>query len=257
MFVLTQPNALDDQRITGDGTIRLLQIFVVTLMVIPSNVVFAPIGASGYVASMVGILCFGIWFFGTLFALHNPLDHRNPIRIGFVALWVVSLISYVLVTRYVQPYVTIRAADRWILQLLACTGVAFLAAETLRSAADIRRVTRALVWAAAFCGFVAALQFWFKFDITPALRAIPLMESGEATVFQARGALSRVTGTALHPIELGVTSAMVLPLALWLAISDQGRPAIRRWAPSVFIVSVSWRRFPAPELSLLQFPWGF
>ncbi len=27
--------------LTGDGTIRLLQIFVVTLMVIPSNVVFA------------------------------------------------------------------------------------------------------------------------------------------------------------------------------------------------------------------------
>jgi O-antigen ligase len=255
MFALTQAKPLDDHRETGDGTIRLLQIFVVTLMVIPSGVVFAPLGASGYVASIVGMLCFATWFFGMLFALHNPFDHRSPIRIGFGALWVVSLISYALINRYVLPHTTVLAADRWILQLLACTGVALLAAETLRSAADIRRVTRALVWAAAFSGFVAALQFWFKYDITPALRAIPLMESGEETVFQPRGALTRVSGTALHPIELGVTSAIILPLAVWLAIGDQGRPAIRRWAPSVFIAvgiltSISRSGILAAALSL-------
>jgi hypothetical protein len=205
-------------------------------MVLPSNMVFSPLGASGYVASMVGMVCFGVWVVGTLLGLHNPLERRNPVRIGFAALWVASLISYALMNRFVQPFVTMSAADRWMLQLLACTGVALLAAETLRSVADVRRVTRALVWAAAFCGFVAALQYWFRYDITPALQAIPgMIANADAAVFQIRGGLNRVAGTAMHPIELGITSGMILPLALWLAIGDRGRPAIRRWTPTVLI----------------------
>ena len=43
---------------------------------------------------------------------------------------------------------------------------------------------------------------------------VGLVENGNASAFQSRGALMRVAGTTLHPIELAVVTAMLLPLSV-------------------------------------------
>ena len=45
-----------------------------------------------------------------------------------------------------------------------------------------------------------------------------------------------MAGTAIHPIELGVASAMLLPLAIWLAIYDTEQGMRRRVIPVLAIL---------------------
>jgi hypothetical protein len=68
------------------------------------------------------------------------------------------------------------------------------------------------------------LQYWFHIDLVPTLRSVPgftvtLDPTGAAT----RHGLNRVTGTTILPIELGVVSAMILPLAAHLLFYDSER----------------------------------
>ena len=124
------------------------------------------------------------------------------------------------------------SADRLLMQLAVITGVALIAAEFLRSLHDVRRVLRVLCWAGAFCGVVAALQFWVSLDLAPYLRDLPGFSLNTNDMgIGSRGGLNRVAGTSIYPIELGVVAGMLLPLAIYLAVYDTERSTRRRWAP--------------------------
>ncbi len=210
--------------------VQMLQAFAITLMVFPSDAVIRPIGAAGYPAGLVGLLAFGVWCASTLFGLHNPLRNHHPVRFLLFVVWVSALVSYILMDRRTMTEAQLLSADRFLMQLVAVTGIALVAAEGLRTVASMRRVLRALSYGGAFCGVVAALQFWLRIDITPYLRSLPgFTTDSDYFAIMTRGSLNRVAGTALHPIELGVTAGMILPLAVYVAIHDTGRVAWKRW----------------------------
>jgi O-antigen ligase len=117
------------------------------------------------------------------------------------------------------------------MQLAAMTGIAFVTAECLDSREDIRRVLRTLMWGGAFCGVVAAMQYWGHTDISHYLRLPGFTINTDAIAIAGRGSLARVSGTAGDPIELGVTAAMVLPIAIYMGIHDTERSMRWRWLP--------------------------
>jgi cell division protein FtsW (lipid II flippase) len=214
----------------------MLQLFALTVMVIPSDTVIRAIGAEGYVAALVGMFAFAAFLAATLLGLHDPLRHRHPVRGGLCLLWLSVLVSYILMDRGALTVAQAASADRLMMQLAVITGVALVAAECLTSLRDVRRVLRALSWGGAFCGVVAALQYWLTLDITPYLRDLPgFSVNFENPAIVAREALNRVSGTSITAIELGVVAGMLLPLAIYLALYDTDRSAWRRWAPVVLI----------------------
>lgn len=217
--------------------VLMLQVFAFTMMVFPSDTVVKAVGAGGYVAALVAYLMFLCYIAVTLFGLHNPLDYRSPVRIALCALWLSSLVSYALMDRTLLSSSQLSSADRWLIQLVGVSGVILVASEFLRSLEDIHRVLRALAWGGAFCGIVAALQFWLSRDITPYLRILPgfTLNSTSAIAIGSRGGLNRVAGTAVDPIELGVVAGMLLPLAVYLALHDKERSATKRWLPVICI----------------------
>jgi hypothetical protein len=216
--------------------VPLLQLFALTVMVIPSDTVISAIGAGGYPAGLVGLFAFAAFVAATILGLHNPLQHRHPVRSLICLLWIAALASYVLMDRSTLSVIELAAADRVLMQFAVITGIVLVAAEWLRSLSEIRRVLRALVWGGAFCGVVAALQFWVSLDIAPYLRELPGFSLNfENAGILDRGALNRVGGTAIHPIELGVVAGMLLPLAIYLAMYDTERSPRRRWAPVLLI----------------------
>jgi O-Antigen ligase len=216
--------------------VLMLQLFALTVMVFPSDAVIAAIGATGYLAALIGMVVFAVFVAASLFGLHNPLQHRHPIRGLLCVLWLSALASYVLMDPSVLTGAEMASADRMLMQLAVITGVALVAAECLGSLHDIRRVLRILCWGGAFCGVVAALQFWISLDISSYLRELPGFSLNfENPGIVDRAALNRVAGTAIHPIELGVVAGMLLPLAIYLAIFDTDRSARRRWMPVVLI----------------------
>jgi O-antigen ligase len=240
--------------------VRLLQVFALTAMIFPSSYVIKAVGGQGYVAALVSYCLFLAWIVAMLFGQHNPFDYHYPVRIALCGMWLVSLASYVLIDRTVMTSTQLTGANRWLLQLIGVSGVILVSAECLRTEEDIRRVLRALTWGGAFCGIVAALQFWATLDITPyLLKGLPgfTVSSADAaySAIGIRDGVHRVAGTAIDPIELGVVAGMLLPLAVYLALHDRERSAPRRWVPVVCIalavpVSVSRSAILAVGLSL-------
>jgi len=218
----------------------MVQVFAVALMVFPSDLIVKVVGGDGYPAILIAYVMLLAWVAATLFGLHNPLHYRNPVRMTLWVLWLVSLISYALIDPAVVTPLERASADRWLMQLAGVSGVILVTSEWLRSREDIRRVLRAWTWGGAFCGMVAALQFFLRLDVTPYLRwVLPgfsenVIASNNADVI-LRGSTNRVFGTAVDPIELGVSAAMLLPLAVWLALYDTKRSAYGRWVPVIFI----------------------
>jgi hypothetical protein len=212
--------------------VPMLQLFALTVMVIPSDTVIKAIGAQGYAAALIGMLAFAAFMAATVLGLHDPLRYRHPVRSVLCVLWISALISYVVMDHGSLTGAEAAAADRWLMQLAVITGVALVAAECLTSLLDVRRVLRALTWGGAFCGVVAALQFWINVDIAPYLRELPgFSVNFDNPAIVSRAALSRVTGTSITAIELGVVAGMLLPLAIHAAIYDTDRSAWKRWAP--------------------------
>ena len=204
--------------------VPLLQLFALTVMVIPSDTVIKAIGAEGYAAALIGMFAFAAFLAATLLGLHDPLQHRHPVRSVLCLLWLSVFVSYILMDRGASTVAQVAAADRLLMQLAVITGVALVAAECLTSLRDVRRVLRALTWGGAFCGVVATLQFWVSLDITPYLRELPGFSINfDNPAIVGREALNRVAGTSITAIELGVVAGMLLPLAIYLGIYDKER----------------------------------
>jgi O-antigen ligase len=220
--------------------VRMLQIFAVSIMVIPSDTVLKVIGAGGYVAALLAYLLFLAYLAGTLFGLHDPLAYRHPVRMSLCMLWLCALLSYALMDRTMLSSIQQSSADRWLIQLAGVSGVVLVTAEYLRSLDQIHRVLRVLVWSGVLCCLVAILQFLFTLNVTDYLRALPGFSIDQAVgvpVIGSRGGLNRVAGTASNAIEFGVVAGMLLPLAVYLALHDTERSAARRWFPVICIAA--------------------
>jgi O-antigen ligase len=210
----------------------LVQIYVITLFVFPTDMVYRPIGAQAFVAGLVSLFLFFTWATATLIAGHNPLRAHQPTRVALL-LWIIAtLLSWGAAFKRGDLDPTQRlAADRALFLLAGCTGVILVTAEGLSTMDAVWRVVRALAIAGAFCGGVAALQYWTPLDITALIRQyMPIFTvNSEYTTTTGRASLERVTGTTLHPIELGVVCGMLLPIVLTWAIHDDCWTRARRW----------------------------
>lgn len=237
--------------------VRLLQTVALALFFIPSNFVLAPVGATGYAASLAALACFAIWLVSSVWGLHGATRMRNPVRFIIAGLWVSALLSYVVRISPGTDLLRLAASDRWLVQLVAITGVALVASEGLKSVRDIEAVVSAICWGASFSGGLAAIQFWLHVDIAPLLGALPGFKENVATAaFSPRFGMYRVAGTALGPIDFGVSMGMVLPMAVWRATQMVDAPGWRRWTPVALsllgvVLSVSRSSLLAVVVSML------
>jgi O-antigen ligase len=229
--VARQPVAIRSQ------AVLLLQLFAATLMIFPAYYDLKAVGGDGYVGALFAYMLFFGWLAVTLFGMHNPFEHRSPVRVALCGMWLVSLASYALMNRGELSSTQLTGADRWLLQLVLISGVILGASEFLRSLDDIHRVLRVLVWAGAFVGVIAALQYWKGIDLTHDLKlpGFSLNQAAGIVTIGSRGGHSRVTGTASDPIELGVAAGMLLPLAVYLAVHDLDRSRWKRFIPVLLI----------------------
>lgn len=215
---------------------RLVCAYVVLLLVVPSTTVLSAVGAAGFPAALLGLVAAGLYLASTLFGFHRPDRHRYPTRAAFIGLWLTSLCSYVVFQFRERTPIEVNGADRWLLFLLSITGIALVAAEGIRTVGSLLTVLRAATWAGAFCGAVAAVQFWFGYDLAAVIgSSIPGFASVPFDAIQSRGALNRVAGTTIHPIELGAVTSILLPIAVVLAAIDRHRPGWVRAVPVVLL----------------------
>ncbi|UKA51854.1 O-antigen ligase family protein [Arthrobacter sp. FW305-123] len=229
------PIGLDELNIGGPSARAhvplLLKFAAFAIFFFPSNMVLKPLGAVGTLPLIIALLLLAVWLCSVLFGLTNPLDTRHPGRMGLVLLWVGTCASYAaMYSGYTggSESPARAAADRWLILLLASAGIILVTAEAVKTLNAAMALTRALLAGAAFCCFVAAVQFFFRVDPMQLLQmAMPgFTNNGGNTTFQIRGSLMRVSGSTFHSIEMAVICAMLLPLSIWRSLYD---PKGRKW----------------------------
>lgn len=214
--------------ITGNGghVGLLLKFAAFSIFFFPSNMIIKPIGAAGTVPIMLAVLLLAVWLSSALFGVHNPLKSSNPGRLGLGLLWVGSCASYVALFTGFTGNTNVSAqaaADRWLILILACGGIALITSEAVRTLDNAMSLVRAILAGAFFCCLVALIQFLFRVNpmvwIQEAM--VGFTDNGGNTAFQVRGFMTRVAGSTFHSIELAVVCAMLLPLSIWRGLYDR------------------------------------
>jgi hypothetical protein len=209
----------------------LLRATAFSIFFFPHSMVIADIGAAGTVPMILSCLLFAFWFASWIWRMHDPVRVRHPGRLAGAVFVLGIVASYIALyggwsgTATVAGYA---AADRWLILGVASLGLILVAAESVRTMADMMQLLRWMLAGAFFCGVVGLIQFTLHVNPMDWVKlAMPgFSYNGGDTPFQARGNLLRVAGSTFHSIEFGVISAMVLPLSIWRALYD---PRGKRW----------------------------
>jgi O-antigen ligase len=114
---------------------------------------------------------------------------------------------------------------------LASVGMALGVCDGVRGYDRLDLVLKTLTAIGAVVAIIGILQFLFGLDLTQYMRLPGLRNTADDGFVFERSTLRRVAGTTAHPIEFGVTCAMMLPLAVHLATkaSERSQPARRWW----------------------------
>lgn len=223
-----------------------LVVYAVLLLAVPSQLIFAPLGAPGTPANLWalgGLLC---WVCATVGGL-NSVRGPTATRIAVGALTVAVLAAYANGTisgwyappdvrqltdelwTLVPPSVSeitatmIKAADRGLLSFAGWMAVVLIAAEGIRSWRDLELVVAAAAWLGTLLAGLGLVQFVWGLDIARYIQIPGLTPNADFGAVMSRSVLNRVSGTAVHPIEFGVVLASLFPVALHYSLHRWGR----------------------------------
>ncbi|MDQ1199894.1 O-antigen ligase [Rhodococcus sp. SORGH_AS_0303] len=218
----------------------LLRVTIFAALVLPANMVFEAIGASGYLAMLIGLALFAVWVAAVTWGVHDPTRVRHPARIGLCLFWVATVVSYLRMGG-VEP-IQRAAADRWLLALFAMSVLVLATAECVRTVEQALVIARTVALGASVTAAVALWQFVVKTDPLDLVRSmmVGMTDNGGGTTFQGRGLLTRVAGNTFTPIELGLVTAMILPFCVWRALFDTTGRHWVHWLQCLLIAFASF-----------------
>lgn len=219
----------------------LLRAVAFSVFFFPSSMVIAPMGAAGTVPLLLAAGLFVLWAASVAFGLHDPIPSRHPGRIAIGLLLLGSSASYVALYSGWSGGSTEAArsaADRWLILLLASASIVLICGETIRTVDNALLLVRSMLAGAFFCCLVAVVQFYFHVNPMQWVQlAMPgFTYNGGDTVFQVRGTFLRVAGSTFTSIELGVVSAMLLPLSVWRGMYDRTGRKWLHWTGTALLV---------------------
>ena len=212
---------------TRDG-VTLLTAVAALLFLVPSYLVFRPLGSVGTPAGILALGALWLWVVGRIVPRSGLATGRQPVRVVMLLFALSTLASYAAAFDRAMFPVEARGADRALIMVAGGAGVALLAADGIRTRALLDRLLKRITILVTIVALVGIVQFVSGFDLAAAIRIPGLGAQEEGGQFIAtRHIFRRVSGTTAHGIEFSVVLTMALPLALhyaWQAGQDR-----RRW----------------------------
>jgi polysaccharide biosynthesis protein PslJ len=209
--------------------VTLLSWYVFLLMILPSPLVFAPLGGAGSPATIFAALLFFGYLVTWLHPALAPARTRQPARIAAICFGCSIVASYVSANRHAMSTLEVNGADRGIIIAAGWLGVLLLTADGVSSIDRLRTLLRRIVIGGTAMAAVALAQFTIGLNLAKYIVIPGLVSQQPFTDLQARDALRRPSATALSPIELAAVLAMCLPLALHQARFAPKELRVRRW----------------------------
>ncbi|MEV0381970.1 O-antigen ligase family protein [Nonomuraea sp. NPDC050643] len=209
----------------------VLSVFVVTLMLIPARMIIRGLPLALSLANAIALIAGLMWLCAQLTRTLGAAKGRNPARTAMALYFVSAAAAYGYSTYGYLPADELNMADHALVLVLANVGVGLAVCDGVRSMDRLDFVLKTIVVAGALMAVVGAGQFLFNFDLTRYMQVPGLRYVIEDKFIFDRAALRRVAATAAHPIEFGVISAMILPLAVHYSFraKELARPALRWW----------------------------
>lgn len=229
----------------GMNAVRLLTVYLVLLLAVPSSVRIAALGSMGRPSLLWGLGLFAWWAAWRLTARSGVLSAiRQPVRLAYYSLLVVALVSLAAALFRGQPSDQVSPAMTSILRLLSWGGALLIGLDGLRSQSQIYTLVRRIALAGGLLAALGLLQFVTRQSMLDWIGAIPGLEVESAGV-QVRESFVRASGTAIHPLEHAAALSAALPLGVAVALHDAGDARLSRlrkamaWLPVVIITLAS------------------
>ena len=224
----------------GVRAVSMLTVYLVLLLAIPSSAVIAVLGSLGRPAMLWGIVMLVWWLIAKL-QMRVPDVHpvRQPVRFVFAVLFIIALISFAVALLRGQPDDQVSPAFTALVRLLSWAGVLLITIDGIRTRGDLERIIRRIGIGAGLLAALGIAQFITKSSLLDFFATIPGITLPFVDVAE-RGGVTRVPGTAIHPLEYATVLNATLPLVIAAAISHGLHWQLKRgklgwWIPVVLI----------------------
>ncbi|GIH69057.1 O-antigen ligase family protein [Sphaerimonospora thailandensis] len=214
----------------ADGA-TLAVLFVMALLLIPARLVIKGLPLSLTPASLFSLLAGMCWMCATFTTTLGAAKGRTPARTALFVYTTATLATYGVASYGFLPADELRLADHALVLIIANVGIALAVCDGVRGADRLDFVLKAVVVCGAVIAVIAVFQFAVGLDLTRYLELPGLRYSTEGSMVEIRDSLRRVAATATHPIEFGVLSSMLLPLAAHYGFQarERAEPTVRWW----------------------------
>ncbi|WP_091970236.1 O-antigen ligase family protein [Propionibacterium cyclohexanicum] len=192
--------------------------YLVLLFAIPSNVRIGVLGSLGRPSFLWGLALFVVWLIWRIQARANELPTvLQPIRLAFWGWFAVVMVSLAAALLRGQPPGQAVTLIGSVLRPLSWAGVMLVIMDGLTVRAEVFRLVRRISLGAAALAVLGLVQFATGRVLVDRFTAIPGLESETGGVTE-RGAFTRPSGTAIHPLEHATVLCAALPLAVSVAL---------------------------------------
>ncbi|NYI75702.1 O-antigen ligase family protein [Nocardioides panzhihuensis] len=221
----------------GVDAVTWLSLYTFAVFVIPSWLVFRPLGSAGSVSMLMGLGSFAIW---VLLSIGRPLPvdrPPQPMRL-VLALFLFSVgVTYVIAMSRPISRDEISPADVAILAMVSWVGTLLLAGDAIPSMARVHVLVWRLVVGGTFLALLGLAQFFAKQIFVDRI-SVPVLTPVTTVELAMRNGLVRPAGTALSPIEYGTLMGMLVPIALHVGFQHRNLNPLVRWAPVALICMI-------------------
>ncbi|MER6940805.1 O-antigen ligase family protein [Nocardioides sp. NPDC127514] len=221
----------------GVDAVTWLSLYTFAVFVIPSWLVFRPLGSAGSVSMLMGLGSFALW---VLLSIGRPLPvdrPPQPMRV-VLALFLFSIgVTYVIAMSRPISRDEVSPADVAILAMVSWVGTLLLAGDAIPSMARVHVLVWRLVVGGTFLAVLGLAQFFARQIFVDRI-SVPVLTPMTTVELAMRNGLVRPAGTALSPIEYGTLMGMLVPIALHVGFQHRNLNPIVRWTPVVLICMI-------------------
>lgn len=203
----------------GWDAVSLITAYLILLLAIPSNVTITAMGSFGRPAMLWGLVLFAYWALSRLQWRSVDVPRVwQPVRIAFVALVVIALVSFAAAMLRGQPADQVSPLVTSLLRLLSWGGVLLVIVDGIRTMYDVTRLLRRICIAVALLALLGVLQGLTGQSLLDFWGSVPGVTLGEGGTVERFG-ITRSAGTATHPLEYSTAINAALPLCIAAALS--------------------------------------
>ena len=221
----------------GVDAVTWLSLYTFAVFVIPSWLVFRPLGSAGSVSMLMGLGSFALW---ALLSIGRPLPvdrPPQPMRV-VLALFLFSIgVTYVIAMSRPISRDEVSPADVAILAMVSWVGTLLLAGDAIPSMARVHVLVWRLVVGGTFLAVLGLAQFFLRQIFVDRI-SVPVLTPMTTVELAMRNGLVRPAGTALSPIEYGTLMGMLVPIALHVGFQHRNLNPLVRWTPVVLICMI-------------------